>query len=52
MALLDAVMSGQVSSIFEKLTREEAPKLLPVPDEVRGFRVRLDLHSLLTARTR
>jgi hypothetical protein len=44
-ALLDALMSGQVSSIFEKLQREEAPTLLPVPTEVRGFRVRLDLHG-------
>jgi hypothetical protein len=44
-ALLDALMSGQVSSIFEKLKREEAPTLLPVPSEVRGFRVRLDLHG-------
>ena len=44
-ALLDALMSGQVSSIFEKLKRDEAPTLLPVPSEVRGFRVRLDLHG-------
>lgn len=43
--LLDALMSGQVTSIFEKLKREEAPTLLPVPTEVRGFRVRLDLHG-------
>jgi len=44
-ALLDALMSGQVSSIFEKLKREEEPTLRPVPTEVRGFRVRLDLHG-------
>ena len=44
-ALLDALMSGQVSSILEKLKRDEAPTLLPVPTEVRGFRVRLDLHG-------
>ena len=44
-ALLDALMSGQVSSIFEKLKRDEAPTLLPIPTEVRGFRVRLDLHG-------
>lgn len=44
-ALLDALMSGQVSSIFEKLDREEAPTLLPVPTEVRAFLVRLDLHG-------
>ena len=43
--LLDALMSGQVASIFEKLRREEAPTLLPVPDEVPGFLVRLDLHG-------
>ena len=44
-ALLDALMSGQVSSIFEKLKRDEAPTLLPIPTEVRGFRVRLELHG-------
>ena len=44
-ALLDALMSGQVSSIFEKLKRDEEPTLLPVPTEVRGFRVHLDLHG-------
>jgi hypothetical protein len=44
-ALLDALMSGQVSSIFEKLKRDQAPTLLPIPTEVRGFRVRLDLHG-------
>lgn len=44
-ALLEALMSGQVSSIFEKLRRDEAPTLLLVPTEIRGFRVRLDLHG-------
>ena len=44
-ALLDALMSGQVSSIFEKRKRDQAPTLLPIPTEVRGFRVRLDLHG-------
>lgn len=44
-ALLEALMSGQVTSIFEKLQRDEAPTLLPVPTVVRGFRVRLDLHG-------
>jgi hypothetical protein len=44
-ALLDALMSGQVSSIFEKLGREEEPTLLPIPTQVRGFRVRLDLRG-------
>ncbi|CAI9402597.1 plasmid pRiA4b ORF-3 family protein [Nocardioides sp. T2.26MG-1] len=44
-ALLEALRSGQVSSIFEKLERDEAPTVLPVPADVRGFRVRLDLHG-------
>ena len=44
-ALLDALMSGQVSSILDRLQRDEAPTLLPVPSEARGFRVRLDLHG-------
>ena len=44
-ALLDALMSGQVSSIFEKLKRDQAPTLLAIPTEVRGFRVRLDLRG-------
>jgi len=44
-ALLDALMSGQVSSIFEKLQVDQEPTLRPIPTEVRGFRVRLDLHS-------
>lgn len=44
-ALLDALMSGQVSSILERLRRDEAPTLFPIPPGVRGFRVRLDLHG-------
>lgn len=44
-ALLEALMSGQVTSIFEKLRVEQEPTLHPVPAEVRGFRVRLDLHG-------
>ncbi len=44
-ALLDALLSGQVSSIFEKLKVEQTPTLLPIPTEVRGLRVRLDLHG-------
>ncbi len=44
-ALLDALMSGQVSSIFENLKRNQAPTLLPIPTRVRGLRVRLDLHG-------
>lgn len=44
-ALLDALVSGQVTSIFEKLERDEPPTLFPVPAEVRAFRVRLDLRG-------
>jgi hypothetical protein len=44
-ALLDALMSGQVTSIFEKLNARSEPTLRPVPTEIRGFRVRLDLHG-------
>src|SRR3954447_11113761 len=44
-ALLDALMSGQVTSILDRLQREGTPTLLPAPSEVRGFRVRLDLHG-------
>jgi hypothetical protein len=44
-ALPDALMSGRVTSIFEKLERDERPDLLPVPERPRGFRVRLDLHG-------
>ncbi len=43
-ALVDALLSGQVSSIFEKL-QPAGPELRPAPSEVRGFRVRLDLHG-------
>lgn len=44
-ALLEALMSGRVTSILDKLKRDEAPTLLPVPTAARGFRVRLDLHG-------
>ena len=43
-ALLDSLLSGRVSSIFEKLQPAE-PALLSAPTEVCGFRVRLDLHG-------
>jgi len=43
-ALLDSLLIGQVSSIFEKLQSAE-PTLLATPTEVCGFRVRLDLHG-------
>jgi hypothetical protein len=44
-ALLKALLSGQVSSIFEKLDTPAEPELRPPPPEVSGFRVRLDLHG-------
>lgn len=44
-ALVEALRSGQVSSIFEKLQVDQEPTLRPVPAVVRGFRVRLDLHG-------
>ncbi len=44
-AVVDALMSGQVTSIFEKLEHDQVPTLLPAPTEVGGFRVRLDLHG-------
>ncbi len=42
-ALLDALMKGQVTSIFKKLDEQPTPTLAPVPSNVRGFRIRLDL---------
>ena len=44
-ALLDALLSGKVSSIFEKLQATTEPTVRPAPSSVRGFRVRLDLHG-------
>ena len=44
-ALLDALMSGRVTSILDRLERDEAPTRLPIPNGVRGFRMRLDLHG-------
>lgn len=43
-ALLDSSLSGRFSSILEKLQSAE-PTLRSAPTEVRGFRVRLDLHG-------
>jgi len=43
-ALLDSLLSGRVSSIFEKLQSAE-PTLRSAPTEVCGFRVRLDLYG-------
>ena len=42
--LLDALLSGRVASIFETM-RPVEPTLRAAPAEVRGFRVRLDLHG-------
>jgi hypothetical protein len=44
-ALLDALLSGRVSSILEKLNTAAEPLLRPIPPKVSGFRVRLDLHG-------
>jgi len=41
-AVLDALLSRRVFSIFEKL-QPTSPPLPPAPSEVRGFRIRLDL---------
>lgn len=44
-ALIEGLMSGQVTSIFAKLNARTEPTLLPIPTETRGFRMRLDLHG-------
>jgi hypothetical protein len=44
-ALLDAVLSGRVSSILEVLDNSAEPELRAPPSAVAGFRVRLDLHG-------
>ena len=44
-ALLDALLSGRVSSILEKLNTTAEPVLRPTPTKVSGFRVRIDLHG-------
>ncbi len=43
--LVDALMGGRVTSIFEKLNERPEPTVAPVSDKVRGFRVRLDLQG-------
>ena len=43
-ALVEALLSGRVSSILDRLSPAE-PTLGPAPTEVRGFQVRLDLHG-------
>lgn len=42
-ALLEGLMSGQVSSLLERLRERPEPTLRPVPEVTTGFRVRLDL---------
>jgi hypothetical protein len=44
-ALLHDLLGGQATDLLGRLKRDEAPTLLPVPAEVRGFRVRLDLQG-------
>lgn len=44
-ALLDALVSGNVTSIFEELNARPEPTLLPVPNDAYGFRIRLDLRG-------
>lgn len=44
-ALLDALESGQVTSIFDKLEATQEPAVAPAPSDIRGFRVRLDLEG-------
>lgn len=44
-ALLDALLSGRVSSILERLDTPAEPVLRPPPPGVSGLRVRLDLHG-------
>lgn len=45
LALLDALMNHRTAAVLEQLGADEEPTLHPVPDDVRGFRVRLDLHG-------
>lgn len=42
-ALLDAVMNGQLTNRFDPFPAPEEPTLLPIPEQTRGFRLRLDL---------
>ena len=44
-ALADALIQGRVASMLEALDERPEPTLRPVPDTVRGFRVRLDLNG-------
>ena len=44
-ALLEALLSGPASSIVEKLHTDQQPTLHPVPTQIRGYRVRLDLRG-------
>ncbi len=42
-ALLEGLMSGQVSSLLDRLQERPEPTLRPIPEVTTGFRVRLDL---------
>jgi hypothetical protein len=44
-ALLDALLSGRISSMLEGFDDSAEPALRPPPPQVAGFRVRLDLHG-------
>lgn len=44
-AVLDVLLSGQVSSVLNGLRRAAEPDPRSAPPEVAGFRVRLDLHG-------
>ncbi|HLN76871.1 MAG TPA: hypothetical protein VK204_07460 [Nocardioidaceae bacterium] len=48
-ALLDALLSGQASSIFEKLHVEQKPTLRPVPTEVWTRAVQVEAHTVSAA---
>ena len=44
-ALLDALMSGHVTSLVNRMQERQEPTLAAVPAETRGVRIRLDLHG-------
>jgi hypothetical protein len=44
-ALLQALLDRQASSVLERLQADQQPTLRPAPTDVRGYRVRLDLHG-------
>lgn len=42
-ALIEALLSGRVSSIFDNISAEPRPEVRPAPATPRGFRIRIDL---------